>query len=329
MCAFSILPTAESKPTYPRIWLAFPPSADYMQLFEDESAWPVTLNHLDVFVLQTTFATEAGDPTLRKIFAFLDRHNIALGLEMPILLPGPNDRGIGIEEYRRPEVIPALMAKIKRLGGHLKYVTMDEPLWFGHFSTQVKPDGSSACHMSIHDVAANVARNVSVIESYFPDVIIGDEEPIANQFRSINDVPPNYWEQLTAWTFAFHQATGRHLAYEMLDIGWFPTGDRRIDPLNGKMWPTQLGRGMQTLQRLNIPTGIFYNGNPQDATGFDWIKNAEQRFMYVETKLGFHFDNVEFSTWMKQPKLLLPETSQDRMTNLIKNYLSYIGEISK
>jgi hypothetical protein len=62
-------------------------------------------------------------------------------------LPGidaPVDCGGGVEGYFAPDQTAALAAKLKRAGGTLQYIAMDEPLWFGHYYNE-----KNACHSSI------------------------------------------------------------------------------------------------------------------------------------------------------------------------------------
>jgi hypothetical protein len=61
--------------------------------------------------------------------------------------PGaPANCGANVEGYDSPEETARIAAKIKRAGINLRYIAMDEPLWFGHYynggnSGQPKPVG--------------------------------------------------------------------------------------------------------------------------------------------------------------------------------------------
>jgi len=68
--------------------------------------------------------------------------------------------------------------RVRRTGGDLKYLTMDEPFYYGH-----KDSSPTACHESVQAVAKAVAERVRVIRGYFPNVRIGDDE-VVNSSRA-------------------------------------------------------------------------------------------------------------------------------------------------
>jgi hypothetical protein len=319
LCFESIPASAETKP---QIWFSSPPTKDYMKLFSSPSEWPQSLSQVDVFELQTQFAVKAGDPMLRTMFNFLGEHHIALALEMPILTAEPNQCGFGIEGNRPQGVDKALAERLHRLGAPLKYVAMDEPLWFGHMSNATKPNGAFPCQATINDVAVNAANNIAAIRSYYPDVIVGDEEPLLNPYRR-NDIPPDFWDQMQAWTKSFGSATGYPLAFIHFDIGWFPSGSASEDVKNHAHWLAQLQQA-QTFTKLNgIRSGIFYNGNPGDKSGVAWDEHAEARFEEVEGIHHYQFDDVVIQSWMRQPRLDLPETTPGTISNLLMQYIQF------
>jgi hypothetical protein len=56
--------------------------------------------------------------------------------------PGaPANFGANVEGYDSPEETARIAAKIKRAGINLRYIAMDEPLWFGHYYNGGTPDG--------------------------------------------------------------------------------------------------------------------------------------------------------------------------------------------
>jgi hypothetical protein len=297
-----------------------------MKLFAPDSEWPTTMSHVDVFELQTQFAASTGDRTLNTIFAFLQQKHIALALEVPILTPGSGNCGAGIEGYRPPDVIKNLAERLKRLGANLQYVTMDEPFWFGHLFSGAKPGASAPCHEAIIDVARNVGNNVAVIRSYFPNVMVGDEEALPNPYRH-SEVPADFLEQMQQWTDAFARITGQPLAFIHFDFGWFPSESPSIDAKNHLNWVSQLDKVQDMANSHHIRSGIFYNGNPQDGDGVSWAQHATERYKEVEGGRHRQFDDIIFQTWMRQPEFALPETAPGTMTNLVLNYLKFKGLI--
>jgi len=267
----------------PQIWFSVPPSKEYMKLFSSDAEWPQSLRHIGVFELSTQFASTTGDRTLNTIFAFLQQKHIALALEVPIQTPGPGNCGAGIEGYRPPDVVKTLIARFRSLGANLQYVSMDEPFWFGHLFNGEKRGSSAPCRAEINDIARNVANNVAVIRSSYPNVAIGEDEPLPNPYRHAEDAK------------------------------------------NHSHWVSELARAQEAAKAHHIRSGIYYNGNPQDADGTAWVSHAIERYKEVEGQDHLQFDDIIFQTWMRQPELLLPETAPGTMTNLVFSYLKFKG----
>ena len=308
----------------PQIWFSVPPSKEYMKLFSSDAEWPQSLRHIGVFELSTQFASTTGDRTLNTIFAFLQQKHIALALEVPIQTPGPGNCGAGIEGYRPPDVVKTLIARFRSLGANLQYVSMDEPFWFGHLFNGEKRGSSAPCRAEINDIARNVANNVAVIRSSYPNVAIGEDEPLPNPYRHA-EVPPDLVDQMQRWMDAFARTTGQPLAFIHFDIGWFPGESPADDAKNHSHWVSELARAQEAAKAHHIRSGIYYNGNPQDADGTAWVSHAIERYKEVEGQEHLQFDDIIFQTWMRQPELLLPETAPGTMTNLVFSYLKFKG----
>jgi hypothetical protein len=87
-------------------------------------------------------------------------------------LPGvdaPAHCGEGVEGYYAPFATAALAAKLKRAGGELQYIAMDEPLFFGHYYNE-----KNACRSSIRNVVDRVAANLREYQKIFPDAVLHD-----------------------------------------------------------------------------------------------------------------------------------------------------------
>jgi hypothetical protein len=307
------------------IWASFPPGPDFMQLFSTPALWAQSLRHVSVLKLQTQFSVNASDHTLQTIFRFLADQHIALALEAPMQTSGPDGCGEGVEGYRPSGLVHALIERFRGLGANLRYVAMDEPLWFGHFASRPRRSGLKLCHATIAMVADNVALSVAAIRDSYPQVLVGDEEPIPNFYR--NTLPTDFWDQTRDWMTAFARATGRPLAFMDFDVGWFSTGFPITDRQNQATWPSELRQGLSLLNARQIRSGIFYNGDPSAKTGREWVDEATQRFKEVEGTYHIHPDSVTFQTWMRYPKSNLPETAPGTMTNLILRYLKFGDEL--
>ena len=199
------------------VWNVFRP--DFVQLFEPDAPWPQAASHVRVFKLYSQFASTSipnggsTDAELKQAIDALNARHIAIGMEAGLL----SVAGLcGKIEGYCGENIGTLAARIKRLGGDLRYLAMDEPLWFGHVTKQ--PGAQQA---SIAALAVNVAAQAATLRQYFPDVEIGDIEPIQGTAG-----PADYLQEIDEWADAFAAATGRPLAFIHSDVGWQGSGWR-------------------------------------------------------------------------------------------------------
>jgi len=275
---------------------------DFIKLFEPDAPWPVAASHVQVFKLYSQFVSTSilnggsTDADLKKAIDALNERHIAIGLEAG-LLRDPNLCG-KIEGYCG-ETITVNAARIKRLGGDLRYVAMDEPLWFGHVSSE-----PGALHTPIADLARNVAVQAAALRQIFPDVEVGDIEPVVG-----SGAPADYIAEIESWADAFNAATGRPLAFFHSDVGW-----------QGSGWQQQLTRLSHLTRKRGIAFGIIYNGNPADSTGVAWTTDAEKHFVAIEADPAMIPDHAIIQTWDAQPDHALPETQPGTMTYLVDRY---------
>ena len=180
-----------------------------------------------------------------------------------------------------------VVARIKSLGGNLQYVQMDEPLYFGHESKQ-----TNAPQYSISEVARQVAVNVAAIEAVFPNVQIGDTEPVPIA------------SDIMQWAQAYQLATGHPLTFFNADVGW------------NSQWQGPLEDLAESLREANISFGVIYTGNnaTRDA---DWIQTAITRIATIESDPLLRPDSGILATWTNNPTHALPDNDP--------NTLSYLG----
>src|SRR5258708_26955613 len=146
-------------------------SADFMRLFDPDAPWAKAASYIKVFKLYPQFMGGASDADLAKVFNWVDQHRIALAIETGLIQPRTNclrTEGFGDGQE-------ATAQRIRRLGGNLRYVMADEPLFFGHSN-----DVPGACQLPIPTLAQDVAATARVFQQTFPDVQIVDAEPISN-----------------------------------------------------------------------------------------------------------------------------------------------------
>jgi hypothetical protein len=55
---------------------------------------------------------------------------------------------------------------------------MDEPVWFGHIVDKVAKSAGRGCQYGLAELADKVAPKIALLPRYFPDIKIGDIEPV-------------------------------------------------------------------------------------------------------------------------------------------------------
>ena len=147
-------------------------SVDYMELFRSDSGWKTVVGTIRVLKIGPGFAQQGAEADLRLIFSELKRRNIKLALEIGMAARSEHCNQ-NTESYGAPGLVEGLLGRVKRLGGELNYIAMDEPLYYGH-----EFKGGGACNLTVKQVAAEVTQNVKLAKSLFPNVEIGDVEVV-------------------------------------------------------------------------------------------------------------------------------------------------------
>jgi hypothetical protein len=148
------------------------------------------------------------DAALARLVHELNAHHIAinLGILATNWFHEPPCGG-GIEGYSDPGSANGTVAKLLRAGASIGMISMDEPLYFGHYY-----QGKNACGSSIEDVARRTAVIVKIYTAAFPNVIIGDSEP----FPAISNAP-GWQADYPRWVESFQRETGTALSFTDID----------------------------------------------------------------------------------------------------------------
>jgi hypothetical protein len=272
------------------------PPSDLMSMFDPKARWTHVAASTRAFLLPPGLVMGGNDETLSRIFSDLSRRNIPLAVAFGWL--HGEDKGCGqrVEGFAYPGTALAMAKKIQRLGGDLQFVALDEPLFFGHTYK-----GASACHFPLDEAARRVADGAAAVKTVFPNVRIGDIEPVGL-------ADPSYPDLVRSWLQAYRAAAGSPLAFVHADIQW-----------KGP-WQDQLGRVTQVVRNAGIPFGIIYDGGPSN-TDKDWTNTAAQRFQAIEANPATRPDHAIIQTWEEHPTHLLPEDEPGTLTNLALRYL--------
>ncbi len=270
-------------------------SEDFMSLFAPDAPWSQAAGHIQVFKLYGEWvAYNATDAQLRQVVDDLRQRGLALAVEAGPS-PPPADCGQGVESFAGIPESRKIADRIKAAGGTIDLIAMDEPYFFGHFY-----DGPNACHFSAEKIAQGVGEYIQFMRGEFPDVIIGDTEPISGPAGA-----PEY----QAWLDIFRQVNGYDPAFLHLDVDW-----------SRSTWPQEVKSIEDYGRGLGIPIGIIYTGNFQDQTDEAWLSIAGERVKRYELQTGGKPDQVLFQSWNDKPDHVLPESDPYTFTGFIKTY---------
>ena len=282
-------------------------SVDYLDLFAPGADWTTASSRIQVFKMYTqmlspNFPGSFPDATLEQIFAYLNSHNIALAVEFPPLTPTAAC-GMGVEGFAGEMALP-VATRIQQLGGNLQYIAFDEPFYHGG----VLYPGANACRWTPQQIAANALQSVNQIRTVFPNVIVGDIEPVPGG--------AGWLSQYTAGIDAWRAVAGVPFAFFHFDVNW------------GISWAPSVASLRQALQQRGIPFGMIYNGWVTDLSDAQWIRDAENHYVEWETQGGAIPTQVVFQSWYPYPHHVLPESDPTALTYLIDSYFRQRTKLS-
>ena len=142
------------------------------------------------------------------------------------------------------------------------------------------------------------------LHTIFPAAKIADMEPVG-PYHS-----PDLAADLAEWLADYNAASGKPFAFVALDVVKLQSD-----------WPTEFDVAVGALRKAGVPIGIIYDGTPKDASDAAWIADAKAQIQLNERKLGGKPSRAIFQSWTDYPRKLLPETSPDSFTGLVKYYL--------
>ena len=306
-----VIPTQTVKPVSldatPLVWFApLPPLAivegrqftgsdDFMQLFSPEAQWQSAAAHIQVFKLYGEWvAYKATDAQLEQVVEDLERRGIALAVEAGPL-DAPSNCGQGIEGFAGTQEGLNIARRIKNAGGELSLIALDEPYFYAHFY-----DGTNACRWDAEKVAAEVGKYVKTVRQIFPNVSIGDIEPLAGAATA---------QAYMDWLDIFRNVNGYNLAFLHMDIDW-----------GRPNWADEFIAIEKHGNTINVPVGIIYTGNPFDKTDEAWLSTAGERVKKLELEKRGQPDHILFQSWLDKPDYVLPETTDFTFTDFVNDY---------
>lgn len=274
----------------------FTGSEDFMDLFQSDAAWREATGHLQVFKLYGEWvAYHATDQQLNQVVLDLRSRGLALAVEAGPLNAG--SCGVGVEGFAGTDEGTLIANRIMEAGGTIDLIALDEPYYFAHVY-----DGPNACYYPVEQIAAEVGEYIDHMRSFFPEVIIGDTEPLPQPVNS---------EDIADWLLTFREVNGYDLPFIHLDIDWSRTD-----------WPDLVKRIEDFGAQEGIPVGIIYNGNAADPNDEVWISITGERIKRYELQSRGRPAHVVFQSWTDLPDYVLPEDRPFTFTNLIGQYFA-------
>jgi hypothetical protein len=268
-------------------------SVDFMSLFTDQATdWSATAANVSVIKLYgewVQFVATKAD--LQAIFTFANSHNMKVALETGPLNPGSNGCGVNVESFA-DSGFPQMATNILSAGGTLAYIDMDEPYYFASMYT-----GANACNWSASQVAQGIQSFIAQAKSYFPNVVVGEVEPIVPSSVSIYET----------WLSTYKQLTGAAIPYFKTDVNW---GD--------SAWPTEVKALETYVKGQGSQFGIIYTGN-DPTTDAAWDSNLESFVNQYEGTggVGGKPDIVTFQSWTAMPDHVLPQEGNTFLSALL------------
>jgi hypothetical protein len=281
------------------------PLNDYMDLFRPDAPWQHAVAQVMVFGVSKRFVLETPESDLVAIINALRRHNIKLSVQATPLFAS-RECGLGVEGHGPPNDMVMVATRLKLLGADMAYMTMDEPLFYGH-RFKGSP-GISACHTTVPEIARQVAAKMMAVRKIYPSVVIGDIEPMGVLPAEVQD----WTHQIAEWIAAYRDAMGEPLGFFQADVVW-----------QRPSWRDVLLATVSIARANRVPLGIIYNGMPTDATDAVWIDDAESHFRLVEGSMKISPDQAILQSWTDHPRSMLPESNRDALTNLVLRYSAW------
>lgn len=251
-----------------------PIGRQYMELFKSDAPWGAGVQ---IFKTSTQFLHQASDSEITTLLTALRTRHVALAME-GLLLVESERCGRGVESYGGKGAVLKVAERVERLGGEIAYVTMDEPVWYGHVVT-----GGRHCHDSIESIAQQMAENVRALKAAFPAIKFGDTEPING------DKTAGRIDAMLQFATAFKVATGEPISFIHADVTW------------QSPWHDQLAEWKARTHAAGLKFGVIFNGAPTDANDDAWVRRAADRYRAVMNDPAIAPDDAILQSWMPLP----------------------------
>src|SRR5262249_31685817 len=133
---------------------------DMGQMWKADAPWKTVAGAVNVIQFPPTSVDRASGSDLREAIADINRRNIAFALGTGLLIRSDRCRA-KTEAYVDQASLERMFDKLRRNGANVKYVTMDEPYFYGHRDTS-----PTACHESPQALAQALKQSIAIVRKY-------------------------------------------------------------------------------------------------------------------------------------------------------------------
>jgi hypothetical protein len=244
------------------------------------------------------FLHRSTDEQLSTVINDLRRRHIALGLTAEIMVDDPSHPcGAGVPGHTGINVGRTVVGRVGRLGGKIDYVSFDGAVAFGHYNILKK---DTACNYTIEELVRNIAPQIELIKTAFPDVKFGDDE-------LVNGLTIGKMDDNLQFAKEFFRQTGVRLSFMTADVIWFEPTFR-----------SQLVEWQRRLHQAGVVYGAYINGSACcDKNDLQWTQHAIERYGIVTNDPAIKPDNYVIYSWMQHPTRFLPETQPGTLTSVV------------
>lgn len=279
-------------------------SADFLSLFQANASWPNSMGRTRVMGLYAGWVATASDQDLQTVVTFLNEHDMGIELEAPAL-QATASCGTGVEGFvpygqSLHDFTVTYLQRLKSMSANLLFIKVDEPYFFG----SVVPDPRS-CHLSTLQVAVAVGEYAQLVRSIYPNVAVGDVEPVI-----VGPYSPDVVTALRLWHDTYRAVTGAPFPFFIADPDY-----------SNSAWPTLVKSLENATRQFGIAFGIIYIGDFYDVSDQQWTAKAIARFQTYEGASGGRPNYALFQSWEPHPQSCLPETDPSAFTSVIDAYI--------
>jgi hypothetical protein len=250
---------------WPEIWFKPQTPLDWLNMWTDDAPWQLAAGRVNVLGVIHWWLLGASDQQILAMFDFAARHHMKVEMETEVITRFADQSCGLIEGYTPPGALAQEMAILKRLNLRLDILTMDEPVWDGHYY----PDPQN-CYLSIPDLVGRISSNIAPILEQYPDIQIVEIEPIPGLTNF-----PDWRDIETGFRTALTQATGKPIRDIQLDVDW-----------QSPAWAQPMRDMQKFTHEQSMGLGMYFNGLAYARSDAEWINSAARHMETVEGTMG-------------------------------------------